>query len=1036
MRSFPKKYSPKELRERSKNYREQNKKERESDVIFSCNILPTSKKLSYRDFFFIYLKDFFNHTQAIKEIQKLPNWKNYTYEQLFIAYWNQIENLSSCYNFFAKRNQTFSKLWKDKVERHILSQTKKYLNANNKILESYTSSNHKIYIPNSDLYIYILKQFRSLWEKWKIVNETKIWYRSFNLQTSIPEEKILRKEEKIPYYVLKYFIWTKGDALYVHVDGDIDICCGDVALLVHPKDKRYNKYIWKNAIIPLCNRLIPIIGDETVNISVNNGIKRVCPCADEESIAIAKKYWLPTDIYVFNKQWLYTKYIHESAFIWEDRNRYYNNILEFIGDIGNLANTWTKIDRIPYLTSTNERLIPYKIDQLILNLEDEKKEIINQIFENHINYPLLNDKISKFVKEYEFSNETSSLLEENSWLSLLNDDEKIDDEKLIESEWIENEWVENEGFETVIYTQEQKTNKIKEMIAEELDDCLPNSILSNSQNLFWWKVPLIKTSEWELSFFEIEKYCLSGEKDSLQVCFDFVLLSLIRAWTICTKDSWNSEDSKLCEYDKLYKKFSENEKKIEYFVQYLSTITWNKHEYTKFLEIIEDLADENSSAIKDFTTLIKKCKFLYVNWNWLFITIKWIISDVIDPDFIELCIPCYLNNRWITTNSEIVFNKEGKNKVFRELLIQCLFLWEPISKTLLEYSYNENIEFLWDKQLTKFQIKQSQWDTFSLYWENPIRLNLLINQTFDQKEILLNNLFLKQIWNAVRLCVQKDFLPKDIEKCLENSPVDFDDFDVCILEKLNELYNEWKNVNTYEWCSKFFIYFKESIQNLFFSRYLEIIKIQPTKDVQFVCSFFFNFVLTILYPFVPEFVDALQYISERKFMLYITPVELDKSTDYTMNLLYYTFVKIKQIKIECNMKQHESCNIFIKSTPTIWNIFEQNENIFKNYFHISEISYIRLHEANPLWYEVFSNLFDDTITLWIQIKDTQKSEEKDSVENIEKNIKNLDDKLSLIRQRLQILPEWEQRKKAEEEYAKTKEEIENLTIRHSLLSRK
>jgi len=48
----------------------------------------------------------------------------------------------------------------------------------------------------------------------------------------------------------------------------------------------------------------------------------------------------------------------------------------------------------------------------------------------------------------------------------------------------------------------------------------------------------------------------------------------------------------------------------------------------------------------------------------------------------------------------------------------------------------------------------------------------------------------------------------------------------------------------------------------------------------------------------------------------------------------------------------------------------------------------------------------------------------------------LDDKLSLIRQRLQILPEWEQRKKAEEEYAKTKEEIENLTIRHSLLSRK
>jgi hypothetical protein len=34
------------------------------------------------------------------------------------------------------------------------------------------------------------------------------------------------------------------------------------------------------------------------------------------------------------------------------------------------------------------------------------------------------------------------------------------------------------------------------------------------------------------------------------------------------------------------------------------------------------------------------------------------------------------------------------------------------------------------------------------------------------------------------------------------------------------------------------------------------------------------------------------------------------------------------------------------------------------------------------------------------------------------------------------LPEWEQRTKTEEEYAKTKEEIEDLTIKHSLLSSK
>ena len=104
--------------------------------------------------------------------------------------------------------------------------------------------------------------------------------------------------------------------------------------------------------------------------------------------------------------------------------------------------------------------------------------------------------------------------------------------------------------------------------------------------------------------------------------------------------------------------------------------------------------------------------------------------------------------------------------------------------------------------------------------------------------------------------------------------------------------------------------------------------------------------------------------------------------------------------------------------------------MFKNYFHISDIIYLRLHENNPLWYEIFT---DDTITIWIQSWMTDNITEKESLENIEKDLKNLEDKLNLLRQRLQILPEWEQRTKTEQEYAQTKEEMEDLTIKYSLL---
>jgi hypothetical protein len=366
-------------------------------------------------------------------------------------------------------------------------------------------------------------------------------------------------------------------------------------------------------------------------------------------------------------------------------------------------------------------------------------------------------------------------------------------------------------------------------------------------------------------------------------------------------------------------------------------------------------------------------------------------------------------------------------------LIQELLLWETIYTDFIESSYEQKKEYLWKNNLTKFQIEQSQRDLFYTYWENPIRLCLLCDKTLDQKEILLNNIFLKQIRNATRLCIQKDFLPENIENTLKEQPKNFNDFDIFILNELNESYYNRKNLKTYEEYIKFFKSFKNSIQDIFFSRYLEIQKINQTKNVQFVCSYFLNFLLTTLYPLVPEFVNALQYISERNFLNPIKPLKLNDTTNYNMHILYSTFRKIKEMKIEYNIKQHEYCNIFIKSTPTIWNIFSENEQIFRNYFHISDISYIRLHEANPLWYEIFS---DDIITLWIQTDKSQKIIEKDSLDNIEKEIKNLDDKLILLRQRIQILPEWEERSKVEEEYAKTKEEIENLTIKHSLLINK
>ena len=261
----------------------------------------------------------------------------------------------------------------------------------------------------------------------------------------------------------------------------------------------------------------------------------------------------------------------------------------------------------------------------------------------------------------------------------------------------------------------------------------------------------------------------------------------------------------------------------------------------------------------------------------------------------------------------------------------------------------------------------------------------------------------------------------------------FENFDTTVLYKLGELLKDRIDIKTYDKYISFFNSFKKTAQDIFFSWYLEIQKVHPTKNVQFVCSYFFNFLFTLLYPIIPEFIDALQYVSKKDFLLPVKQIQSLQSMDYTMNILFNIFSKVRDLKIECNIKQHESCKMFIKSNPSVLDIFNEQEQIFKNYFHISEINYLRLHEQTPLWYETFT---DETLTIWLQSENNSIQYKKDSIETIERDIKNLEDKLNLLRQRIQLLPDWEQRTKTEEEYEKTKEEIESLTIKHSILSSK
>lgn len=91
-----------------------------------------------------------------------------------------------------------------------------------------------------------------------IQQEFTINYRDNQTQTSIPSEEIIRKNITETAYNIRYFVDTKNITLIINTSNPTTLF-GDVALAVHPDDRRYKKLIGHKAIIPIINRVIPII---------------------------------------------------------------------------------------------------------------------------------------------------------------------------------------------------------------------------------------------------------------------------------------------------------------------------------------------------------------------------------------------------------------------------------------------------------------------------------------------------------------------------------------------------------------------------------------------------------------------------------------------------------------------------------------------------------------------------------------------------------------------------------------------------------
>lgn len=144
----------------------------------------------------------------------------------------------------------------------------------------------------------VLKVFVDLYNKGLIYRGVRMVNWDPKALTALSDEEVIYKDEHSKLYYLRYFI--KGEDKYIIVATTRpETILGDTAVCVNPNDPRYSFLKGKKVIIPLVNRVVPIIMDDYVDIEFGTGCLKVTPAHDVNDYMLGEKYNLPS-IDIFN----------------------------------------------------------------------------------------------------------------------------------------------------------------------------------------------------------------------------------------------------------------------------------------------------------------------------------------------------------------------------------------------------------------------------------------------------------------------------------------------------------------------------------------------------------------------------------------------------------------------------------------------------------------------------------------------------------------------------------------------------------------
>lgn len=265
--------------------------------------------------------------------------------------------------------------WKDKYGGVILDQLKK--------LGASCDWERTDFTMNPDYSESVIDTFLDLFEKGKIYRGQRMINWDPVAQTALSDEEVLHKEVNSKLYHVRYKIEGTDDDWLTIATTRPETILGDTAICINPNDGRFLHLHGKQAIVPIANRIIPIIQDEYVEMEFGTGCLKVTPAHDENDYNLGQKHQLETLDILNDNGSLNAHGLHYEG---KDRFEVRKLIAKELDELGYLVKVEDHINKIGYSERTDAVIEPKLSLQWFVDMKKLSERALSSVMEGEINF--------------------------------------------------------------------------------------------------------------------------------------------------------------------------------------------------------------------------------------------------------------------------------------------------------------------------------------------------------------------------------------------------------------------------------------------------------------------------------------------------------------------------------------------------------------------------------------------------------------------------------------------------------------------------